>query len=263
MFDAKDPAMQNAFQAAQASFRYFWRELSWEMRRIVPGLDMAMVKFPFSDGPRTDGNPEFEHMWIGDVGFDGDSVSGTLLNSPRWLNSVREGDDVSLPFDHVTDWMMTVDGRAYGGFTVNLMRSRMSDNERDQHDQAWGLEFGDPSNVQVEISRTVGPEAAGMKSSDVSPEGVSETYVEHPMSVNMLPEIKVQLEADQSIATFTGDDGWTLLQQEAMAGNFGIVKLLVTHGADVSARTPSGYTAAELAKKIGWSEIAEFIRSAS
>jgi uncharacterized protein YegJ (DUF2314 family) len=67
MFDSKDPEMQQACQAAQASFRYFWRELSWERRRIVPGLDIAMVKLPFTDRPRTDGNSEFEHMWIGDT----------------------------------------------------------------------------------------------------------------------------------------------------------------------------------------------------
>src|SRR5688572_26075672 len=64
-FDDRDPAMQLAYDAAQRTFKYFWRELSWERRRIVPGLDMAMVKLPFTDGPRTDGNAEYEHMWIG------------------------------------------------------------------------------------------------------------------------------------------------------------------------------------------------------
>src|SRR5262245_4785605 len=129
MFNANDPEMQSAHLEAQSSFRYFWRELSWERRRIVPGLDMTMVKLPFTDGPRTDGNPEYEHMWIGDIDFDGDVLSGTLLNSPNWLSSVRKDNHVSVPFSHLTDWMMTVNGRAYGGFTVNLMRSRMSRRE--------------------------------------------------------------------------------------------------------------------------------------
>jgi uncharacterized protein YegJ (DUF2314 family) len=118
MFDESDPEMQRAYQAARASFRHFWRELSWERRRIVPGLDMTMVKLPFTDGPRTDGNSEFEHMWIGDIGFDGDSISGNLLNAPNWLTSVRQGDEVSAPVSHLTDWMMTADGHAYGGFNA-------------------------------------------------------------------------------------------------------------------------------------------------
>ena len=36
-----DPEMQRAYENARATFRYFWREISWERRRIVPGLDLA------------------------------------------------------------------------------------------------------------------------------------------------------------------------------------------------------------------------------
>src|SRR5262245_22597323 len=113
-FDDRDPAMQSAYEAAQRSFKYFWRELSWERRRIVPGLDMAMVKLPFTDGPRTDGNGEYEHMWIGRVNFDGETLSGELLNAPNWLTSVKEGDMVQAPFSSLRDWLMTVDGKAHG-----------------------------------------------------------------------------------------------------------------------------------------------------
>lgn len=264
MFDATDPAMQQAYQAAQGSFRYFWRELSWERRRIVPALDMAMVKLPFTDGPRSDGNSEYEHMWIGDVGFDGDSISGTLLNSPNWLTCVREGEQVSVPFSHLTDWMMTANGRAYGGFTVNLMRSRMGRKERDQHDQAWGLEFGDPADIRVELQRESQPKAgllAGLFGNGSRSDPAPVVFSDHPMCVNMIPKIQAQLEADPSIARTIDDDGWTLLHREALAGNLGVVKLLIAVGADPAAQTPAGYTAAELARKIGWPEIADFIQS--
>jgi len=53
MFDDADPEMQQAYENARGSFRYFWRELSWERRRIVPGLDLACVKAPFSDGEQS------------------------------------------------------------------------------------------------------------------------------------------------------------------------------------------------------------------
>jgi uncharacterized protein YegJ (DUF2314 family) len=263
MFDNRDPDMQRAYRAAQASFRYFWRELSWEWRRIVPGLDMTMVKLPFTDGPRTDGNSEFEHMWIEDIGFDGDSISGALLNSPNWLVSVTQGDQVSVPFSHLTDWMMTVDGRAYGGFTVNHMRARMGRKEREQHDQAWGLDFGDPAEVQVEIQRDPKPRAgliAGLFGRTSRPQVAPDVFRDHPMCVNMIPKIEAQLQADSSIATTIGGDGWTLLHHEALAGNLGVVKLLIAFGADPAARTPNGYTASDLARKIGWSEIAALIQ---
>lgn len=259
MSEHEDPEMQRAYQAAQTSFRYFWRELSWERRRIVPALDMAMVKLPFTDGPRADGNAEFEQMWIEDVGFDGDSISGTLLNSPNWLTSVTKGEHVSVPFSSLTDWMMTADGHAYGGFTVNLMRARMGRRERAQHDQAWGLDFGDPAKVQIEIQREPKPKAgliAGLFSRGSRPQPAPDAFRDHPMCVNMVPKIEAQLQADRSIATTFGDDGWTLLHHEALAGNLGVVKLLLAFGAERAARTPSGYTASDLAGKIGWPEIA-------
>ena len=49
-FDGGDPEMQHAYENARNTFRYFWREMAWERRRIVPALDMACVKAPFSDG---------------------------------------------------------------------------------------------------------------------------------------------------------------------------------------------------------------------
>lgn len=264
LFDNENPKMQEAYRAAQASFRYFWRELSWERRRIVPALNMTLVKLPFTDGPQADGNSEFEQMWIGDIDFDGDSVSGTLLNSPNYLTSVQEGCVVSAPFGHLTDWMMTADGRAYGGFTVNLMRSKMNRRERNEHDQAWGLDFGDPTDVQIEIKEKSKPQAgliASLFGKDTVPQSAPEGFSDHPMCANMIPEIKALLQADPSIARTIDDDGWSLLHREALSGNLGVVKLLVSFGADCTARTPNGYTAAELARKIGWPEIADHINA--
>ncbi|MGD9368675.1 MAG: DUF2314 domain-containing protein [Desulfobacteraceae bacterium] len=153
IFDEKDPQMIHAYKAAQKSFKYFWRELSWERRRIVPGLDLAMIKLPFTDGPRSVGKPEFEHMWCDEIDFDGENLTGRLINTPNWLNSVKEGDSVQALFSHLTDWMMTVDGVAYGGYTVNMMPAGMSPQERKAHDQAWGLNFGDPNDIHTEIDR--------------------------------------------------------------------------------------------------------------
>lgn len=114
-FNSDDPAMQEACAAAQRSFKFFWRELSWERRRIVPALGMAAIKLPFTDGPRSDGNGEFEMMWVGEVDFDGITLTGSLLNSPNWLTSVKQGDVASSHFSYLNDWMMTSRGKAYGG----------------------------------------------------------------------------------------------------------------------------------------------------
>ena len=262
MFDDADPEMKRAYEAAQWSFKYFWRELSWERRRIVPGLDMAMIKLPFTDGPRTDGNSEYEYMWVSEVDFDGETLSGQLINAPNWLTSVKEGDAVRAPFSHLADWMMTVDGVAYGGFTVNAMRARMGSRERKQHDEAWGLDFGDPADIRWEIVRGEKPKGgflSGLLGSRTKNANQQTGFKDHPMCINMLEQIEEQLKADSSIANSVAEDGWTLLHREALAGNLGVVKLLVGYGAEVARQTPGGRTAAELARGIGWPEIAEYL----
>ena len=124
MFDNSDPEMQRRLREGSASFRYFWREVAWERRRIVGGVDVACVKAPFSDSePSTDDeeNPDVEQMWLGEIDFDGHFVSGVLLNSPNGLTSVKAGDSARMRLDEITDWMYAIDGEVYGAYTVNLM----------------------------------------------------------------------------------------------------------------------------------------------
>lgn len=52
MASGEDPAMNRAFQLAKQTFRFYWRELSWERRRMIPGLEMDVVKLGFQDPPR-------------------------------------------------------------------------------------------------------------------------------------------------------------------------------------------------------------------
>src|SRR5687767_12674423 len=121
MAEGDDPEMQKASEQARATFRYFWREVAWERRRIVPALDLACVKVPFSDGPRParsrttggpgarpPGTPEVELMWLDEVDFDGQLVGGVLLNTPNWLKTVKAGDPAHVPLDQVSDWMYAI-----------------------------------------------------------------------------------------------------------------------------------------------------------
>ncbi len=48
-----DKPVNRASERARKTFKYFWRELFWERRRIIPALDFAMVKAPFSKTAKT------------------------------------------------------------------------------------------------------------------------------------------------------------------------------------------------------------------
>lgn len=247
-FDGDDPDMLRAFKRARKTFRYFWREVSWDQRRIIPALDMACVKAPFSDGNkkrRNDGNPDVEHMWMNEIEFDGKRVSGVLMNSPNWLTSVKEGDEARFLLEEISDWMYSFGGEVYGAFTVNVLRSGMGRKERREHDEMWGLDFGDPDQPRI------------MPDLDDDDDETEEG--EHPMSKAMAAKVKEQLAENRSLVTDTDDRGWTLLHQEALAGNYAIVRALLRAGADPKAKTPKGWTAIDLAESLGWDRVVELL----
>ncbi|WP_254510519.1 DUF2314 domain-containing protein [Anatilimnocola floriformis] len=127
-----DPEMAKAHQQALATFKYFWRELTWERQRIVPGLGLTAVKAPFADGnpAATTASDDVEHMWIDEVTFDGRTITGVLLNEPSWLKSVQAGDQVSILGKNLSDWMYVINNEVFGAFTVQVLRARMGHAER-------------------------------------------------------------------------------------------------------------------------------------
>lgn len=236
MAEDSDPEMQRAYEQARATFRYFWREMSWEQRRIVPALDLAAVKAPFSDEPGSGDNPETEHMWLSDIEFDGEFVTGVLLNAPNWVRSIQEGDSARIPVSQISDWMYAIGGEVYGAWTVNLLRSRMSPQERQEHDEAWGLSFGDPLRVRTGAEQEP-----------------------HPMSENMAPSLREHLATNPSLVSAKGHNGWTLLHQEASAGSTATVRVLLEAGADPNAAADNGMTPLQLAQALGWEPVVELL----
>ena len=126
----QDDKMKNAYIQAQQSFKYFWRELSWEYRRIVPAHDFAMVKIPFEQIIPEQTAPLVEHMWINNINFNGEFITGELVNTPNELTNVTKGDLISKKIDEIDDWMLSIQGKTYGGFTIQAMRSEMNERRK-------------------------------------------------------------------------------------------------------------------------------------
>lgn len=248
MFDNNNLAMQRAYETARTTFRYFWREVHWERRRIIPALELACVKAAFSDegGTPTRNTPDVEHMWFSEIDFDGRYVSGILVNSPNWLRTIQKGDHVRVAVGNISDWMYAISQKVFGAFTVQVLRSRMDAPERQEHDDAWGLDFGDPNHVRVVPEPGQG-------------EGVLKNWYadspEHPMSEAMAASFREQVGKDPSLASVTGDRGWTFLHQEALAGNLATATALLDAGADPNAVTADGQTPLQLANALGWERV--------
>lgn len=208
--EGESDELKAAVISAQATFKFFWRELSWESRRIVKSLDMAAVKMSFA----VDGNdpqaPSVENMWVSDIAFDGQSISGVLMNEPRWVTSLKASDGVSLPLAALNDWMYVRDGRVYGGFTVDALRGGMSAAARDEHDRAWGLDFGEPGTIEV-VPAAEG-HAPWLLSRNLDSAADRQTlatleHAEHPMALNMRENVEEGLQANPQVIGDRDPDG--------------------------------------------------------
>ncbi|GEM55055.1 hypothetical protein B0A58_10125 [Flavobacterium branchiophilum NBRC 15030 = ATCC 35035] len=253
--DGNNPNMIEAFKNAQETFKYFWRELSWEYRRIIPALTVACVKIAFTQD--TDNGQIVEHMWINDVQFDGSNVKGTLVNSPNELTNVSNGDFVNIPLNQISDRLFatyssqkpkkglsklfssTPKPVTYGGFTIQVMRSEMTNQERKEHDSAWGLDFGDFNEILLVNEQKENPE----------------NLIEHPMSKNMREKLIEFLKEHSDEITNRDEYGLTLLHKETIAGNLTSVEVLLSNGAHKNIKSNQGETALDFANKMNWQHI--------
>lgn len=240
----QDKKMKDAYVQAQQSFKYFWRELYWEYRRIVPAHDFAMVKTPFEQTVSGQTEPIIEHMWINNINFDGKIITGELVNDPNELTNIKKGDLVTKKVSEIDDWMISIQGKTYGGFTVQVMRSEMSDKERRNHDKAWGLDFGDYNEILLVYQQKENPE----------------NLLEHPMSKNMAEKMRAFLKENPNEITIEDENGLTLLHKEAIAGNKVNVEILLELGADKAKKSKTNKTALEYAELMNWENLTELLK---
>lgn len=247
LFNAQsgDLEMEEASMNARRSFKIIWRELSWEMRRIIPVHNLCAVKKAFFTSKSTENNVSVEHMWVGDMTFDGQIITGQLLNQPDEIDNLNQGDTVKFHYEEISDWMCSIRGKVYGAFTVNIFRSRMTKKELEAHDNAWEMDFGDPKPVYIE----------DMLSFTEFLITLSSKLPEHSMSKNMADKSEEGIKAMGVRINEPSIFGMTMLQFESLAGNLTQVKLLIKYGADQKIKNIHGQTATNLAEMFNWSEI--------
>jgi len=239
IFTEQNQKMKAAYLKAQETFNYFWREIYWEAKRVVPAHDLALVKIPFLQKVEGREQPLVEHMWISEIAFDGEHITGVLMNSPNLLTNVAEGDTVNRKVSEISDWMLAIDRKTYGGYTIQVLRSDMTEEARKQHDEAWGLDFGDFNNILVAYQQ----------------EEHEENLIEHPMSKVMEQPARDYFEANLDVVKAADENGVTRLHTETIAGNKIAVEILLELGADKNTKSNTGKTALDYATALNWEHI--------
>ncbi|MBX2865456.1 MAG: DUF2314 domain-containing protein [Leptolyngbyaceae cyanobacterium MAG.088] len=235
--EGDDSEILQASQKARETFRYFWNQVALDFNRIIPALELACVKAPFSDDIDNPQSP-VEHMWIDQINFDGINVYGVLLNTPNSLTSLSQGDEVQIPIGNVSDWLCVLDGKVNGAHTIQVTRGRMAVAELQDYDQAWGQDFPPPDTVLI-------PEHNGEFEDKIA---------------NLLSE---QIAKNPAILTATYDGGQTLLHLEALHGREPSVKVLLEQGAIRTMRCDRGWTPLDYAQSLEWTNIIQLLQEKS
>ena len=244
IYTEQNAKMKAAYLKAQSTFNYFWREIYWEAKRVVPAHDLALVKIPFQQKIEGKEQPLVEHMWISEIDFDGEFITGILQNAPNKLTNVAEGDTVTRKVSEISDWMLSIDRKTYGGYTIQALRSDMTDKARENHDNAWGLNFGDYNNILIVHQQ----------------EEKEENLIEHPMSKVMEKPARDFFTENLDVVAAVGENGMTRLHTETIAGNKIAVEILLELGADKNAKTKTGKPAFEFATELNWSHLIPILK---
>jgi uncharacterized protein YegJ (DUF2314 family) len=228
--EGDDPRMVAASRAARETFPQFWREIAYDFNRIVPAISLGAVKVVFHEDD-ADPTSAVEVMWCDDVAYDGETLAATLINQPRHLTSVREGDRIAVPLDRLSDWIVVLGEAVHGAYTVHVIRQGLPPEERAAHDAAWGYTFPDAPALFDEAQRA-------------------------ELDLTLAAMMAKHLRANPGDRDAVVDDaGRTMLHLMSLYGRLKSVQTLLDLGANRDAVDARGWTAADYARAVGYPEI--------
>ena len=131
MVSDDDPIMQAAFKKAADTLDEFLA-LSAAPK---PNTDSYAVKVAISHMGRT------EYFWITPFTQSEDEFSGRISNTPRYVTTVSEGQEIQFGHGDIVDWTYenTLEQRTYGNFTACALLAHESEEEAAAVMREYGL----------------------------------------------------------------------------------------------------------------------------
>lgn len=128
-----DKKMKKAIKQAKASFNEFETAIKSEN----PNFKNFLLKKGF-ESPNGE-----EYLWVRNILINkvSNNYVGIVANEPLYTKAVQNGDFIEISNDDVGDWMYLDNNVVKGGYTLKLLRNRMSKKERQQFDAKSNLKF--------------------------------------------------------------------------------------------------------------------------
>jgi len=80
-----------------------------------------------------------EHIWLKNIILKDKKYVGIVANLPESISDVKLGDTISILKNNITDWMYLDNKKLRGGFTIRLLRKRMTEPDKKQFDAHSGF----------------------------------------------------------------------------------------------------------------------------
>jgi uncharacterized protein YegJ (DUF2314 family) len=127
--EGSDKEMNGAIKKANQTLTDFNSAL------LNPEIEVKSLKVKFETSK---GN---EHIWLSDVQYQDGKYSGILNNEPEYVIEYKIGDKVEVDDREISDWMYIENGKLFGGYSIKLLRDRMTESERKQFDAESGMQI--------------------------------------------------------------------------------------------------------------------------
>ncbi len=83
-----------------------------------------------------------EHIWLADVKFNGNRFVGNVDNKPMFIKGLKIGERESVNPDEVIDWSYVEDGRLVGGYTIRVLFSELTPDEKADFEKRADFHIG-------------------------------------------------------------------------------------------------------------------------
>ena len=130
---SEDHEMNSAIEKAKISFYIF--EKAFKSKQYDSSTFTVKMRFPTSKGG--------EHLWLTNIEAVDSDYLGIVNNQPEATSAVKLGDKIKINKNQLSDWMYSEQGNLKGGYTIKVIRSRMSAEERKQFDSTFPYKIED------------------------------------------------------------------------------------------------------------------------
>jgi len=69
-------------------------------------------------------NGGVEHIWFNPVSINGDVIQAVCASDPKNVPGLKDGDIRELKKSDISDWMIMLNGKCYGGYTTRVLGKR-------------------------------------------------------------------------------------------------------------------------------------------